>query len=69
MIKRGGALRRPSSILTFGKIIATKLARHSAKAGPPQYLGRTSLGGFSAPGGIEAKVALLRHEGAAGLLI
>ena len=29
-------MRRPSSILTFGKIIATKLARHSAKAGPPQ---------------------------------
>ncbi|MFZ5751058.1 MAG: methylated-DNA--[protein]-cysteine S-methyltransferase [Pseudomonadota bacterium] len=27
------------------------------------------LGGFSAPGGIETKVALLRHEGAAGLLI
>ncbi|MBY6202189.1 methylated-DNA--[protein]-cysteine S-methyltransferase [Maritalea mobilis] len=32
-------------------------------------LGATSLGGFSAPGGIEAKVWLLRHEGAAGLLI
>ena len=27
------------------------------------------LGGFSAPGGIETKVTLLRHEGAAGLLI
>jgi methylated-DNA-[protein]-cysteine S-methyltransferase len=31
--------------------------------------GARGLGGFSAPGGIEAKVWLLRHEGAAGLLI
>lgn len=29
----------------------------------------TSLGGFSGKGGVETKVALLRHEGAAGLLI
>ena len=34
-----------------------------------RVLGRATLGGFSAPGGIETKVALLRHEGAAGLLI
>lgn len=34
-----------------------------------RILGRDTLGGFSAPGGIEDKVALLRHEGAAGLLI
>lgn len=34
-----------------------------------RVLGASSLGGFSAPGGIEAKVWLLRHEGAAGLLI
>ena len=34
-----------------------------------RVLGATTLGGFSAPGGIETKVALLRHEGAAGLLI
>ncbi|AHM04133.1 Methylated-DNA--protein-cysteine methyltransferase [Roseibacterium elongatum DSM 19469] len=34
-----------------------------------RVLGATSLGGFSAPGGIEAKVWLLGHEGAAGLLI
>lgn len=34
-----------------------------------RVLGRNSLGGFSAPGGVETKVALLRHEGAAGLLI
>lgn len=34
-----------------------------------RVLGRNGLGGFSAPGGVETKVALLRHEGAAGLLI
>jgi methylated-DNA-[protein]-cysteine S-methyltransferase len=34
-----------------------------------RVLGTGSLGGFSAPGGIETKVALLRHERAAGLLI
>jgi methylated-DNA-[protein]-cysteine S-methyltransferase len=34
-----------------------------------RVLGAASLGGFSAPGGVETKVALLRLEGAAGLLI
>lgn len=34
-----------------------------------RVLGGRSLGGFSAPGGIESKVWLLRHEGAANLLI
>jgi methylated-DNA-[protein]-cysteine S-methyltransferase len=34
-----------------------------------RVLGANTLGGFSAPGGVETKVALLRHEGAAGLLI
>lgn len=34
-----------------------------------RVLGANGLGGFSAPGGIEVKVALLKHEGAAGLLI
>ena len=34
-----------------------------------RVLGATSLGGFSGEGGVETKVALLRHEGAAGLLI
>lgn len=34
-----------------------------------RVLGQATLGGFSAPGGVETKVALLRHEGAAGLLI
>ena len=34
-----------------------------------RVLGARGLGGFSARGGVETKVALLRHEGAAGLLI
>lgn len=34
-----------------------------------RVLGASTLGGFSAPGRIETTVALLRHEGAAGLLI
>ncbi len=34
-----------------------------------RVLGASGLGGFSAPGGIETKVALLRLEGAASLLI
>lgn len=34
-----------------------------------RILSSTGLGGFSAPGGIETKVALLKHEGAASLLI
>lgn len=34
-----------------------------------RVLGATGLGGFSARGGVETKVWLLKHEGAAGLLI
>ncbi|MBF9034013.1 methylated-DNA--[protein]-cysteine S-methyltransferase [Rhodobacterales bacterium HKCCE2091] len=34
-----------------------------------RVLAAEGLGGFSAPGGIETKVALLKHEGAASLLI
>ncbi|MCP4385934.1 MAG: methylated-DNA--[protein]-cysteine S-methyltransferase [Hyphomicrobiales bacterium] len=34
-----------------------------------RVVGATGLGGFSAPGGIETKIALLRHEGAYSLLI
>lgn len=34
-----------------------------------RVLGANGLGGFSGAGGVEAKVTLLRHEGAAGLLI
>jgi len=34
-----------------------------------RILSASGLGGFSGAGGVETKVALLRHEGAAGLLI
>lgn len=34
-----------------------------------RVLGAQGLGGFSAPGGVDTKVWLLRHEGAAGMLI
>ncbi|QIE46726.1 methylated-DNA--[protein]-cysteine S-methyltransferase [Pseudohalocynthiibacter aestuariivivens] len=34
-----------------------------------RVLGANGLGGFSARGGVETKVWLLKHEGAAGLLI
>lgn len=34
-----------------------------------RVLSATGLGGFSGAGGVETKVALLRHESAAGLLI
>ena len=34
-----------------------------------RILSATGLGGFSAPGGVETKVWLLKHEGAASLLI
>ncbi len=34
-----------------------------------RVLGANSLGGFSGGAGVETKVALLKHEGAAGLLI
>ncbi|WP_058333716.1 methylated-DNA--[protein]-cysteine S-methyltransferase [Phaeobacter sp. CECT 5382] len=34
-----------------------------------RVLGANGLGGFSGAGGVETKVTLLKHEGAAGLLI
>ena len=34
-----------------------------------RVVGSNGLGGFSAPGGVETKIALLKHEGAYGLLI
>lgn len=34
-----------------------------------RVLGANTLGGFSAPGGVETKIALLKLEGAGGLLI
>jgi methylated-DNA-[protein]-cysteine S-methyltransferase len=34
-----------------------------------RVVGQSGLGGFSAPGGIETKIALLKHEGAYSLLL
>ena len=34
-----------------------------------RVVGASGLGGFSAPGGVETKVALLKHEGAYSLLL
>ncbi len=34
-----------------------------------RVVGAAGLGGFSAPGGVETKIALLKHEGAYSLLI
>lgn len=34
-----------------------------------RVVGAAGLGGFSAPGGVETKIALLRHEGAYSLLL
>ncbi len=34
-----------------------------------RVLGANTLGGFSAPGGVETKIALLKLEGAGGLLL
>lgn len=34
-----------------------------------RVVGAAGLGGFSAPGGVETKIALLKHEGAYGLLL
>ena len=34
-----------------------------------RVVGASGLGGFSAPGGVETKIALLKHEGAYSLLI
>jgi methylated-DNA-[protein]-cysteine S-methyltransferase len=34
-----------------------------------RVVGADGLGGFSAAGGVETKVKLLRHEGAYGLLL
>ena len=66
---------------TYGEIAAdldaaAQAVGHACGANPipilipcHRVLGASSLGGYSGAGGIETKVALLRHEGAAGLLI
>ena len=67
--------------LTYGEIAKTtglsaQAAGQACGANPIAIIipchrvtGTGNLGGFSAPGGVETKVALLKHEGAASLLI
>jgi len=57
-----GAMPQPVGNACGGNSIAVLIPCH-------RVVGATGLGGFSAPGGVETKVALLRHEGAYGLLI
>jgi len=57
-----GAMPQPVGNACGGNSIAIIIPCH-------RVVGATGLGGFSAPGGVETKVALLRHEGAYGLLI
>lgn len=67
--------------LTYGEIarktgLSAQAAGQACGANPIAIIipchrvtGTGNLGGFSAPGGIETKVSLLKHEGAASLLI
>lgn len=57
-----GSMPQPVGNACGGNSIAIIIPCH-------RVVGATGLGGFSAPGGIETKVALLKHEGAYGLLI
>ena len=57
-----GAMPQPVGNACGGNSIAIIIPCHRVVAA-------TGLGGFSAPGGIETKIALLRHEGAYSLLI
>ncbi|MBY8976423.1 methylated-DNA--[protein]-cysteine S-methyltransferase [Rhodobacteraceae bacterium NNCM2] len=57
-----GAMPQPVGNACGGNSIAIIIPCH-------RVVGAGGLGGFSAPGGIETKVALLRHEGAYSLLI
>ena len=57
-----GSMPQPVGNACGGNSIAIIIPCH-------RVVGATGLGGFSAPGGVETKVALLKHEGAYGLLI
>ena len=57
-----GSMPQPVGNACGGNSIAIIIPCH-------RVVGATGLGGFSAPGGIETKIALLKHEGAYGLLI
>ena len=57
-----GSMPQPVGNACGGNSIAIIIPCHRVVAS-------SGLGGFSAPGGIETKIALLRHEGAYSLLI
>ncbi len=57
-----GAMPQPVGAACGGNSIPLVIPCH-------RVVGASGLGGFSAPGGIETKIALLRHEGAYSLLI
>lgn len=57
-----GAAARPVGVACGQNSIPIVIPCH-------RVVGAAGLGGFSAPGGVETKVALLRHEGAYSLLI
>ena len=60
--RRLGAMPQAVGQACGGNSIAILIPCH-------RVVGATGLGGFSAPGGIETKIALLKHEGAYSLLI
>ncbi len=57
-----GAMPQPIGQACGGNSIPVVIPCH-------RVVGATGLGGFSAPGGVETKVALLKHEGAYSLLL
>ncbi|MEM7189584.1 MAG: methylated-DNA--[protein]-cysteine S-methyltransferase [Pseudomonadota bacterium] len=57
-----GSMPQPVGNACGGNSIAIIIPCH-------RVVGASGLGGFSAPGGVETKVKLLRHEGAYSLLI
>lgn len=60
--KQLGAMPQPVGNACGGNSIAVIIPCH-------RVVGASGLGGFSAPGGVETKIALLRHEGAYSLLL
>ncbi|MCB1338729.1 MAG: methylated-DNA--[protein]-cysteine S-methyltransferase [Maritimibacter sp.] len=70
------AVGSPVSAQAVGSHVSAQAVGNACGANPiplfipcHRVLGANSLGGYSGAGGIETKVALLRHEGAAGLLL
>ncbi|MDD9909331.1 MAG: methylated-DNA--[protein]-cysteine S-methyltransferase [Ahrensia sp.] len=57
-----GSMPQPVGNACGGNSIAIIIPCH-------RVVGAAGLGGFSAPGGVETKIALLKHEGAYSLLL